>query len=128
MIVKRKVFTDERGGDLLPIEFNSLPFIPKRVFSVSNVPAGSIRGEHAHFETQQILFCVSGEILVGIDYGSHKTETLLKMGDSILVDKMAWDWQKFMTGNEFMFVLCSTNYDKSDYIEDLSLFYSFVKK
>ena len=29
---KIKIFTDDRGGNLLPFEFIDLPFTPKRIF------------------------------------------------------------------------------------------------
>jgi len=33
-----KIFDEEDRGALLPIEFDGLPFRPKRVFVVKNVP------------------------------------------------------------------------------------------
>lgn len=117
-----KIFTDSRGGDLIPVEFGGLPFEPKRVFSVSNVPQGQRRGCHAHFETRQVLICVNGSILVGLHDGKTLKETILKKGDSILVDKLVWDYQDFLTGNDFMISICSTEYNKTDYIEDFEYF------
>jgi len=64
-----RIFEDDRGGSLIPFEFKDLPFIPKRIFTVVGVPKDSIRGDHAHYETQQILICIKGEILVSLDYG-----------------------------------------------------------
>ena len=49
-------FKDHRGL-LVPIEFAQLPFMPKRLFYVSNVPKGEERGNHAHYNTKQILTC-----------------------------------------------------------------------
>jgi len=128
MIIKQKTFTDHRGGNLIPIEFHSVKFAPKRIFTVNDVPAGSIRGEHAHYQTEQLLICVQGSILVGLDDGSEIKETILNPGDSIYVDKMIWDYQKFLTGNDILVVLSSTNYDPSDYINDLNTFYKIIRK
>lgn len=125
---KYKIFTDERGGNLLPFEFSDLPFIPKRVFTVTDVPIGSIRGEHAHYETQQILVCVKGEIVVYLDNGHEITETIIREGESIFIDKMVWDSQKFITGNEVMVVICSTHYNIYDYILDKDEFYKKINK
>jgi len=127
MIDKWKIFSDERGGNLIPIEFHKLRFQPKRSFTVSNVPAGATRGNHAHYETEQLLICINGQILVGLDDGYQIKEILLNPGESVYVDKMVWDYQKFITGNEFMLVLSSTNYDPKDYINDLEEFYRQAK-
>lgn len=128
MSKKFKIFSEPKGGDLIPIEFFDLPFKPKRVFTVTNVPKDDIRGQHAHYKTEQILICVNGSILVGLDDGKNKKEIILNKGDSILVKKMVWDWQKFLTGSDVLLVICSTKYKKSDYIEDLSEFYKSFSK
>jgi len=125
---KLNLFTDERGGYLIPFEFKNLHFQPKRIFMVSDVPKGSTRGDHAHYQTMQILICVRGEILVMLDYGYKYEEHTLKAGDSIFIDKMVWDSQKFQTGDDFMCVVASTHYDLSDYILDKEEFYQKVKK
>ena len=36
-------YTDDRGG-VVPIDFSDLPFIPKRIFYVKDVPKNTIRG------------------------------------------------------------------------------------
>jgi len=109
-------------GTLVPIEFSELPFEPKRVFYVTNVPKGEERGNHAHFKTQQILVCVQGQILVKLHDGKKLFKKLLTPNDAIFVDKMIWDSQVFMTGDDVLLSICSTPYDKSDYIEDMSSF------
>jgi dTDP-4-dehydrorhamnose 3,5-epimerase-like enzyme len=120
---KLNIFTDERGGDLIPFELFNLPFECKRIFTVSNVPKNSIRGEHAHYETQQILLCVKGKILVCLDYGFKYEEVEINQGEYIFIDKMVWDSQKFLTGDDVMVVMCSTNYTINDYILDKNDFY-----
>lgn len=119
---KFKIFTDERGGNLIPIEFKNLPFSPQRIFSVSNVPINNIRGNHSHFKTHQFLICVFGKILVGLDDGFTKKEIILSEGDSVLIENLVWDYQQFLTGNDYMMVLCSTEYDIKDYIFDYNEF------
>ena len=126
-ILNLKSFEDVRGGILIPIEFNTLKFTPKRIFTVNDVPKNSIRGEHAHYQTEQLLLCVQGKIIVGLDDGYQNKEYELHSGQSIYIDKMIWDYQKFMTGNDFMVVIASTNYDSSDYINDKQEFYRIIK-
>lgn len=123
-----KIFTDERGGNLIPLHFSDLNFIPKRIFTVTDVPKNSIRGEHAHHETIQYLWCVKGKILVGLDNGNYVSEKILNPGHGIYIENLVWDYQKFLTGNDVMVVLASTLYNPDDYINDKSKFYDLIRK
>lgn len=114
-------YEDERGC-LLPIVFNTLPFKPKRVFVITNVPKNTIRGNHAHYKTKQILICINGEIDVILNDGDHETITRLKKNESILIDNLIWDSQKFLTHDTEVLVLCSTEYNHEDYILNFDKF------
>jgi dTDP-4-dehydrorhamnose 3,5-epimerase-like enzyme len=115
------VFNDERGL-LIPIEFHNLPFIPKRVFLVNNVPINEIRGNHAHHETKQLIICVNGSVDVILHDGESEKTYRLEIGQQILVPELIWDSQKFLTENSEILVVCSTNYDINDYILDFNKF------
>jgi len=121
MSINLKIIKDD-DGTLVPIEFSDLPFEPKRIFYVCDVPKGEERGNHAHFETRQILLCLKGSILVKLHDGKELKEYRLMPNQSILVEKMIWDSQVFETGNDVLLSVCSTNYNKSDYIEDFEEF------
>ena len=128
MIEKLTLFKDqERGGTLIPFEFFNMPFEPKRIYMVTGIPKGAIRGEHAHHETQQILICAKGQIIVYLDNGSKVDEFILNEGDFVFMDKLVWDYQKFMTDDDVMVVISSTHYDISDYITDKDEFYKIIK-
>ena len=122
-----KSFTDDRGV-LRPFSFSELPFSPKRMFLVSDAPKGIMRGEHAHYETEQFLICLEGEITVYLYDGVKDSVKTLKPFQGIYVPKMVWDSQKFNTGKDILLVLASTEYDKEDYITSLPLFKELVKK
>ena len=109
-------------GVLVPIELDFLKFSPKRLFYVYGVPRGEERGLHAHYETQQLLVCVQGAILVKLHDGFHEQYFTLSQNDSIFVDKMIWDSQVYLTGDDILLSICSTEYDKEDYIEDFKVF------
>jgi len=115
-------------GVLVPIEFKELPFVPRRVFYVTGVPAGEERGGHAHYFTEQVLICISGKILVSIHDGIKKTDTLLTENQSIYVGRLEWDSQTFLTGNDILLSICSTSYNKKDYIEDFDEFIRLSRK
>ena len=115
------LFVDKRGC-LIPIEFNNIGFIPKRVFVVNNVPVGMVRGNHSHHKTKQLLICINGLINVFLDNGKEKTQTLLGVGESITIPEMVWDSQEFLEKNSEILVICSTEYDLNDYILDYTEF------
>ena len=116
-----KSYDDERGS-LVPIYFKDISFVPKRVFFVKNCPINTVRGNHAHFETQQLLICIKGKIEVVLDNGFNKIKTVITENESIFIDNLIWDSQKFLTNDDILMVLCSTEYDKNDYIFNYSEF------
>ena len=122
------IFEDERGS-LLPINLKEIPFDVKRVFTVYNVPKDTVRGDHAHYKTKQYLICVKGMIKVILESGENETtETILKKGDSIFIDKLVWDSQQFLTGDDVMLVFANTEYNFEDYILDKNKFYDILRK
>jgi len=114
-------FSDNRG-DLRPLDFDRLPFLPKRLFIVSNVPKGETRGCHAHFKTRQFLICLKGEVEAILDDGKTKSSITLTPAEGVYVPELVWDSQIFKTDNDILLVLASTHYDKSDYIDCYSTF------
>jgi len=126
MHIEKKKFVEfrEDRGCLIPIEFRDLPFIPKRVFYVTGVPKDSRRGEHAHFLTEQLLICVQGRVGVNLLFDTKQQYLVLEENEYVYVPNFYWDAQDFLTGNDVLLVLCSTEYDKSDYINDLLEYHS----
>lgn len=119
MNIKKIKSFDSELGSLIPIEFNNLEwFNPKRVFFVKDVPIGTIRGNHAHYTTQQILFCIQGSIEVILFDGYNEETTVINKNEYVFVDKMIWDAQKFMVKDTILFVIASTSYNIDDYIFD----------
>lgn len=121
-----KTYEDDRGS-LLPIEFSDIPFTPKRIFVVNNVPQNTIRGNHSHYKTQQLLICLNGEIEVILYDGFDEKIILLKKNERYLIESLIWDSQKFLTENSELLVICSTSYDINDYILDLKEFKNIKK-
>jgi len=121
------IFKDD-DGTLVPIEFSKLPFKPSRIFYVCDVPKGEERGMHAHYQTQQILTCIKGKILVRLHNGVSMSETVLEENDTVFIDKMTWDSQVFLTGNDVLLSICSTEYNIDDYINDFDFFLKLNKE
>lgn len=126
MVIKKLTNFNDARGDLIPIEFEDLPFVPKRIFIVKNVPVRTIRGEHAHHKNQQYLICLKGKIEVVLHNGFKETSKIIKEGESVLIKNLIWDYQKFMTKDSILLVLCSIPYSIKDYIFNFEKFKRIV--
>ena len=119
-----KIFSDKAfenvggGGRLMPIEFKNLPFVPKRVFLVSNVHEMELRGEHAHRRNQQVLVCVAGSITVHLQRADEdgEREHRLIPGEWVFHSNLEWCSIEFWGRESVMLSFCSDEYDPDDYI------------
>jgi dTDP-4-dehydrorhamnose 3,5-epimerase-like enzyme len=113
-----------RGGTLVPVELaKDLPFHPERMFYVHNVPQGEVRGQHAHFKTEQVLICLSGQIEVICNDGREKKSFLLDSPERALhIPEMIWDECVYTLQNSVLLVLSSTSYNPDDYIKNYQKF------
>ena len=121
----------EPNGNLTPIESGQgvLPFEINRLFYVFGVDDGSIRGCHAHYETQQVLICMNGEIEVTCKDGSREKKFLLDSPQiGLYIPAMIWDEQVYKSPDSMLLSICSTHYDRKDYIHDYEEFQSLVKE
>ena len=119
------IFADERGK-LLPIGFSHLPFEPKRVFVVYDVPADTVRGQHAHFKNKQVLVCAAGKIGLTTENEDGKIEVTLHPGDTAFHDSMEWAEITFLTGKDMLISLCSEEHREEDYIKDYNQFKELI--
>ena len=107
-------------GQLLPIEFAELPFVPQRVFTVSQVPIGDIRGEHGHFSCQQILVCIQGQIDVECRLGNEVDFIQLTPGaDALWIPACIWASQTYQSQDAVLLVICSEPYSENSYFKEV---------
>ena len=110
----------EDNGNLTAIESDTdIPFTIKRVFYVFGVEDQSIRGCHAHYDTQQILICLNGKIKVTCKDGVNEKVILLESPQqAVYIPEMIWDEQQYQSPDSILLTICSTKYDPKDYIND----------
>ena len=106
-------------GILSYVDFSDLKFSPKRMYYITGVPKGEVRGNHGHYRDQQYLICIQGKIKVVMISKDSREEKILSPGSDAFLDSMVWGEQEYLTGDDIMLVLCSTKFDKSDYIYDI---------
>jgi len=115
-------------GSLMAAEFTDLPFAPRRLFTVYDVPSESVRGAHAHRECAQFLVCLAGEVSCLVDDGSAREAIdldALEVG--LHIPPMIWGTQWKYTRDAVLLVLASHPYDAADYIRDYEEFLAEVR-
>jgi acetyltransferase-like isoleucine patch superfamily enzyme/dTDP-4-dehydrorhamnose 3,5-epimerase-like enzyme len=122
-LIKLPTHVDLRGS-LTVGEFDKhIPFIPKRIFAVYDVPTGHVRGEHAHHQQHQLLVCIKGSCTVVVDDGQRSEEYILDSPDEGLhIPPMVWATQYKYSKDAVLLVFASDNYDPEDYIRDYDEF------
>jgi UDP-2-acetamido-3-amino-2,3-dideoxy-glucuronate N-acetyltransferase len=122
-------FEDMRGA-LAVTEFErDLPFIPRRCFTVFDVPSSEIRGAHAHKSCHQFLVCVTGKVNVEIDDGTRRDEYVLDSPDvGLHVPPMVWATQSGYSADAVLLVYASERYDPDDYVRDYEAFLALVQR
>jgi UDP-2-acetamido-3-amino-2,3-dideoxy-glucuronate N-acetyltransferase len=119
--------SDLRGNLSVAEVGAQLPFAPKRIFFVHDVPTAEVRGEHAHRRLEQVLLCVRGMVSVVVDDGRSRAEYKLDRIDRALhIPPKVWGIQYAYTNDAVLLVLASEEYDSDEYIRDYSEFQRIV--
>lgn len=120
---------DSTNGYISIMEKNDLPFIPKRIYWTYFTPESVVRGNHSHYELEQILVAVSGKIIVklitidGIEYNY----TLDSPNIGLYIPKLCWRTLQY-SHNSVQMCIASQEYNESDYIRDYNEFNKIIKK
>jgi len=100
-----------------------IPFTVKRIYYILKAQPSLPRGSHAHRKTQQILFCIQGNITMSLDDGMKKEEVILDRPEvGIILDKMIWHEMHNFQKDTILLVLASRKYEEKDYIRNYNQF------
>jgi len=115
---------EDNRGRLEFAEYPSqLPFLPQRVFVISDVPNGSIRGEHAHSSTSQVLICTAGSLSANFFDGTSDVKFELSPSTGwLLVPPMNFGRLTNFSEDCVLVVIASEAYRPDEYISDLDDF------
>jgi acetyltransferase-like isoleucine patch superfamily enzyme/dTDP-4-dehydrorhamnose 3,5-epimerase-like enzyme len=128
-VVDVGVFADLRGSLAVAELGKELPFAPRRMFVVFDVPTREVRGEHAHRTLEQFLICIRGECAVVVDDGTQREEVALdspRIG--LYVPPMVWATQYKFSPDAMLLVLASAEYDTTEYIRDYDEYLALVRR
>ena len=99
-----------------------LPFAIARVFTVC-APVDSMRGNHAHRQCRQFMFCPRGSVDVGLDDGvTRKIIRIASDNQALHVPAMIWNVVSFLAPETVLVVLCDQPFSEDDYIRDYDVF------
>ncbi len=117
-------FVDATGTLSVLEHPESLPFKVERVFWLSNISLGAIRGQHAHLDLRQVLVCLKGscslELLNVI--GESQTITLIEGGSVLYIEGIVWRTLKDFTTDCCLLVLCDKPYKEDKVLRTFAEF------
>ncbi|MDI7183519.1 sugar 3,4-ketoisomerase [Leptospira santarosai] len=123
--VHLKKVRDDRDGNLIIMEgMRDIPFEVRRIYYINNLENSvSVRGQHAHKEIEQVIFCVSGSFTLKLDDGKVKQEILMNRDNvGVLLGKMLWHTMENFSSGCILLVAASDYYKEEDYIRNYSDF------
>lgn len=109
--------TDARGTLSFAETGQHIPFPVARYFTLSDVPPGETRGEHAHRECQQFIVCLRGSCTAAVDDGLTREElTLQSKTVGLYLPRLIWCVLFDFSNDATVLVLASQPYGEDDYI------------
>jgi hypothetical protein len=110
---------DPRGALVIADGPDALPFAARRMYAITEVPAGERRGAHAHRALQQVFVPLAGAFTLRLDDGDGPVD--VRMDDPArghYVGPMVWRELVDFSPGAVCLVLASEPYDADDYIHD----------
>lgn len=112
-------FSDPSSANLSVLEFSKLPWIPKRIYWLSDFVDGAARGNHAHKKLCQVFVAVKGYVTLTICVGDKcETIELTPECGQIQVEPGCWRIISKASKDAVLMVLADAPYDESDYIRN----------
>jgi len=126
--IELPVVADPQGDLAFAEAGRHVPFPIERAFYVYGVPAGAVRGGHAHLALEQALFCLSGRLEIAVDDGERRrTHELDDPRSGLYLPPLVWhDIGGFSPGTVYL-VLASARFDEADYVRDYDDYLAAVR-
>ncbi len=110
-------YGDERG---MLMAINHIPFNAKRIFFISEVPEGAVRGNHFSKTSSFLYVVIRGGCKVELNNISETENFDLNAGDGLVFSKNTWIKINNCKKDTILCVLADTEYRMSDYVSDYS--------
>jgi dTDP-4-dehydrorhamnose 3,5-epimerase-like enzyme len=110
---------DERGSLVFAEAERQVPFPVRRMYALLQVPAGAVRGGHAHVALEQCFVALAGGLTVSMwDGERHAVERLEGSTRMLYMGPMVWHELLDFSPDAVCVVLASDHFDEADYIRD----------
>jgi len=110
---------DPRGNLTFVEGDHHIPFTIQRVYWISDVPGGQIRGGHAFEEQEEFIVALSGSFDVVVDDGRNQKKFQLNRSYyGLYISSKLWRHMENFSTNSVALVLSSTQFSEADYIRD----------
>ena len=107
------------------LEFLVVPFEVKRLFWLSQVPAGELRGEHAHRSCEQFIILLTGSVHCRIEQRDGQViEGDMSPGNAFHLQTFSWLVLSQFSKDSTVLVLANELYDETEYIRSYDEFKS----
>ena len=103
----------------IPSKNEDIPFQIRRVYYITQVPAGVERGFHSHRALEQVLICLHGSVKVRVK--TPFDEEIIELNNpskGLFIGHMIWREMFDFSDDAVLMVLASEHYNESDYIRD----------
>jgi hypothetical protein len=119
---------NNRAGNISIVEgLKNLPFKPKRVFYLYDIPAGEARGAHAHKKCHQFIIAASGSFEVSLDDGENKkTISLNRPFYGLHIPPGIWAHELNFSSGAICLVLTSHKFNEADYIRNYIDYQTYI--
>lgn len=126
---KLNTFGDSNIGILAPLEAGiNIPFEIKRIFYTYNIPFENNRGEHAYYNSEQVLICVNGNLKINCFDGNKEiVYELNSPNEALYIPPKVWRTTFDHSLDAVLLALSSLEYNEQDYIRDYNEFLEVVK-
>ena len=118
---------ESKTGYLIPIDFDRLPFEPKRAFFVTNKNKGDIRGNHAHINEEHFLVCLSGCVKIKKQNKDNIKTITVRKAESLYQKELEWLRIEFLEKNTTLLVFSNSEYTEKNYIREYDKFLEIIK-
>jgi dTDP-4-dehydrorhamnose 3,5-epimerase-like enzyme len=125
-LVELPTIPDTRGSLTFAERDFPLPFRPRRTYWVYGVPAGAVRGGHAHRATHEAIIAVAGSFRLRLsnEVGEVTEWKLESPAQALYMPPMWWRVIDQYSEEAVCMVMASLSYDEADYIRNPDDFFT----
>ena len=125
-LVKLQLISDSTGALGIAEMSKHIGFAPHRLYFITDVQEGVVRGAHAHRSLRQCFICLRGGVTVDLEKLNQRISFRLDdYGIALILPAGYWRELREFTDDALLVVLASAEYDEADYIRDYDAFHAW---